>query len=48
MSYDQLRWLVDEIAARTAEQHPALGIEAFTLAIDRRYRDRRARNAARC
>jgi len=37
LSYDELRWLVDEIAIRTAPKNPALGIEAFTLAIDRRY-----------
>jgi glutamate synthase domain-containing protein 1/glutamate synthase domain-containing protein 3 len=37
LSYDHLRWLVDEVVARTAEQAPALGIEALTLAIDRRY-----------
>ena len=37
MDYDRLRWFVDEMAARTAAQPPALGIEALTLAIDRRY-----------
>ena len=37
MEYDRLRWLVDQWAARTAEKTPALGIEALTLAIDRRY-----------
>jgi glutamate synthase domain-containing protein 3 len=37
LTYDELRWLVDEIAIRTAPKNPALGIEAFTLAIDRRY-----------
>jgi glutamate synthase domain-containing protein 1/glutamate synthase domain-containing protein 3 len=37
MSYDHLRWLVDEVAALTWEKVPGLGIEAFTLAIDRRY-----------
>ena len=36
-SYDQLRWLTDEVARLTAEKSPGLGIEAFTLAIDRRY-----------
>jgi glutamate synthase domain-containing protein 1 len=37
IGYDELRWTVEEVAARTAEKHPALGIAAFTLAIDRRY-----------
>ncbi|MGD0949220.1 MAG: glutamate synthase [Candidatus Binatia bacterium] len=37
MDYDRLRWLVDEIASRTAESAPSLGIKALTLAIDRRY-----------
>jgi len=37
LSYDHLRWLVDELAARTAEKAPGLGIDALTLAIDRRY-----------
>jgi glutamate synthase domain-containing protein 1/glutamate synthase domain-containing protein 3 len=37
IGYDDLRWLVDQIATRTAEKHPALGIDALTLAIDRRY-----------
>jgi glutamate synthase domain-containing protein 1/glutamate synthase domain-containing protein 3 len=37
LSYDHLRWLVDEVVARTAEKSPGLGIDAFTLAIDRRY-----------
>jgi glutamate synthase domain-containing protein 1/glutamate synthase domain-containing protein 3 len=37
ISYDHLRWLVDEIASMTAEKAPALGLETFTLAIDRRY-----------
>jgi glutamate synthase domain-containing protein 1/glutamate synthase domain-containing protein 3 len=36
-SYDQLRWLTGEVARLTAEKSPGLGIEAFTLAIDRRY-----------
>jgi glutamate synthase domain-containing protein 1/glutamate synthase domain-containing protein 3 len=35
--YDRLRWLVDAAADMTAEKTPGLGIEAFTLAIDRRY-----------
>ena len=37
MSYDRLRWLVDQWATQTAEKLPALGIEALTLAVDRRY-----------
>jgi glutamate synthase domain-containing protein 1/glutamate synthase domain-containing protein 3 len=37
INYDHLRWLVDEVVARTAEKAPGLGIDAFTLAIDRRY-----------
>jgi glutamate synthase domain-containing protein 1/glutamate synthase domain-containing protein 3 len=37
MGYDRLRGLVDQWAAHTAEHWPALGIEALTLAIDRRY-----------
>ncbi len=37
LDYDHLRWLVDEAATRTAETCPATGIEALTLAIDRRY-----------
>ena len=37
MDYDRLRWFVDELAAQTAQKHPALGIETLTLAIDRRY-----------
>jgi len=35
--YNYLRWCVAEIAERTSEKAPALGIEALTLAIDRRY-----------
>ena len=35
--YNHLRWLVAEIASRTTEKAPALGIEALTLGIDRRY-----------
>jgi glutamate synthase domain-containing protein 1/glutamate synthase domain-containing protein 3 len=35
--YDHLRWFVAEIARGTTERAPALGIEALTLAIDRRY-----------
>ena len=37
MDYDRLRWFVGEIANRTAERAPALGIEALTLCTDRRY-----------
>ncbi len=37
LTYDHLRWLVDEAASRSAEKSPGLGIEALTLAIDRRY-----------
>ena len=37
MDYDRLRWFVDELAAQTAQKNPALGIQALTLAIDRRY-----------
>ncbi len=37
MDYDRLRWFVAQWAGRTAENVPALGIEALTLAIDRRY-----------
>jgi glutamate synthase domain-containing protein 3 len=35
--YNHLRWLVTEIANRTTRKAPALGIEALTLSIDRRY-----------
>jgi glutamate synthase domain-containing protein 1/glutamate synthase domain-containing protein 3 len=35
--YGTLRWLVDEIVRQTATEAPTLGIEALTLAIDRRY-----------
>ena len=35
--YDRLRWLVDEIVRQTAVDAPVLGIEALTLALDRRY-----------
>jgi len=37
MDYDRLRRLVARIAERTAGENPALGIDALTLAIDRRY-----------
>jgi glutamate synthase domain-containing protein 1/glutamate synthase domain-containing protein 3 len=35
--YDRLHWLVDEIVRQTATEAPSLGIEALTLALDRRY-----------
>ena len=35
--YNQLRWLVAEIANRTTNRAPAVGIEALTLGIDRCY-----------
>jgi len=35
--YNHLRWLVAEIARRTTEKAPALGIEALTLGIDLHY-----------
>jgi len=37
MDYDRLRWFVEEIARRTARKNPALGIDALTQAVDRRY-----------
>jgi len=37
MDYDRLRWFVERFAERTAAANPALGIEAITLGIDRRY-----------
>jgi len=37
MDYDRLRWFVGQWASETAAQNPALGIEALTLALDRRY-----------
>jgi|GEM_PF-32271 len=37
MEYDSLRRFVDQWTLRTARQAPALGIEALTLAMDRRY-----------
>ncbi len=37
MDYNRLRWFVDQVAARTASENPALGIDALTLGIDRRY-----------
>jgi glutamate synthase domain-containing protein 3 len=35
--YNTLRWFVDQIAERTATEMPAVGIEALTLGLDRRY-----------
>ena len=35
--YTRLRWLVDEVVRQTASDVPALGVEALTLAMDRRY-----------
>jgi glutamate synthase domain-containing protein 3 len=37
MDYNRLRWLVGEIADHTAATAPAFGIEALTLALDRRW-----------
>ena len=37
MDYNWLRWFIDQFAKRTATMNPALGIEAITLGIDRRY-----------
>ena len=37
MDYDRLRSFTDAVARQTAEEHPALGIEALTHGIDRRY-----------
>jgi len=37
IDYDRLRRFVDELVRRTAEEAAAVGIEALTLAIDRRY-----------
>jgi len=37
MDYHRLRWLVDQLAGRTAGENPALGIDALTLSLDRRY-----------
>ena len=37
MEYDRLRWFVDEWVRQTAGKSPALGMEALTLTIDRRY-----------
>ncbi|MBI5576810.1 MAG: glutamate synthase [Deltaproteobacteria bacterium] len=35
--FDRLRWFAGEIAKKTAFEAPSVGIEALTLAIDRRY-----------
>jgi glutamate synthase domain-containing protein 1/glutamate synthase domain-containing protein 3 len=35
--YNRLRWFAREIAVKTAEASPLLGIEALTLCLDRRY-----------
>ncbi len=35
--YDRLRWFVDQVAKRTVSEAPTVGIEALTLALDRRY-----------
>jgi glutamate synthase domain-containing protein 1/glutamate synthase domain-containing protein 3 len=35
--YNRVRWLSSEIARRTAAAAPAIGIDALTLLIDRRY-----------
>ncbi|NOY79662.1 MAG: glutamate synthase [Kiritimatiellaeota bacterium] len=35
--YDQLRWFAGQVAERTAERAPELGIRALTLALDLRY-----------
>jgi glutamate synthase domain-containing protein 3 len=37
MNFDRLRWCVAEIAEKTAAVCPDVGIQALTLAIDRRY-----------
>ena len=37
MTYDRLRWFVDEVVRQTAEKAPALGLEILTLGLDRRY-----------
>jgi len=37
LDYDHLRWLVNQIANRTAGAAASLGIEALTIGIDRRY-----------
>lgn len=37
MDYNRLRWFASEIATRCAKDAPAFGIQALSLAIDRRY-----------
>ncbi len=37
IDYDRLRWFVDAIVERTADNAPAFGIEALTAALDYRY-----------
>ncbi|MDA8121499.1 MAG: glutamate synthase [Deltaproteobacteria bacterium] len=37
MDFDSFRWFVDRFAGRTAAEAPALGIEALTQCMDRRY-----------
>jgi len=37
MDYNRLRWFIEQFAERAAATNPALGIEAITLGIDRRY-----------
>ncbi len=37
MTYDRLRWFVDETAKRSGESNPLLGIQALTLCLDRQY-----------
>lgn len=37
MDYNRLRWFIEQFAQQTAGTNPALGIEAITLGIDRRY-----------
>ncbi|MBN1611058.1 MAG: hypothetical protein JW940_30785 [Polyangiaceae bacterium] len=36
MSFDRLRWFVDQIVSATASSTPQIGIDALTLALDRR------------
>jgi len=37
IDYNRLRWFVDRVIDRTAADNPALGIDALTLPLDRRY-----------
>ncbi len=37
MDYNRLRWCAEQVAASCAKDEPAFGIQALTLAIDRRY-----------